>query len=546
MQIDFGGQWLMGRMLVTGRGRELYHYPALWATALPAYPRENEDPKQRVSDVEDLVKESFIRVGETYGKPDDGVTVATFAAVTAGTDPFVVLGNIVAGQCPSDEDDPDAPAYWSEERLRQAGTPQLGGPLYPPVNAFLMAPLALGDHPQWSYRVLQGLILVQALLAGLGVSVLTRGRVWWPLATALIIVYPGFKGGIVLGQNPALTLAVVVWGWALLARGHEWAGGAVWGLLVFKPSWAAAFLLAPVLLLRWRFCLAMAGTAALIVAATLPFVGLRCWFEWLAVVREATNVYDTDANWIFLGRDLLGVPRRFLVDFSLPEKERDNPAAIAAGWVLLGTVAALTAARALAAWLPGLLAGRRGPWRDLPLTGPLPGFLLLGGYLCCLHFMYYDVLLSLAGVFVLLDPPGQFLRPGLVALDSAGRTSAAPRAGLWFFGPAVARTHPALTPGPAVRGRAVWAVAAVSLYAVAALVYIEHRVQSWGVGVTVQASSPAWPQVTKRDGRTLKEPEPRATFSTDVKGTPWETFVLLGLWAWTGLKSCRREGGSEP
>ena len=36
--IDFGGQWLMGRMLVQGYGQHLYHRNYQWVVARAAYP----------------------------------------------------------------------------------------------------------------------------------------------------------------------------------------------------------------------------------------------------------------------------------------------------------------------------------------------------------------------------------------------------------------------------------------------------------------------------------------------------------------------------
>ena len=53
-----------------------------------------------------------------------------------------------------------------------------------------------------------------------------------------------------------MSLAIIIWGWALYSRGYETAGGLVWGLLAFKPVWAAAFFLAPLLTRRWRACAA--------------------------------------------------------------------------------------------------------------------------------------------------------------------------------------------------------------------------------------------------------------------------------------------------
>ncbi len=193
--IDFGGQWLMGRMLVEGHGRDLYNRKIQREVLLRAYPVEDEEPVgNRAKDFK-----------------DDADNLMTWFMGTDGTD--------------------DA-------------TASVGGPLYPPINALVYYPLAL-LQPRWGYRVSQLFHLVLALLAGLAVRQLSEGRFWWPVATTLILIYPGFRGSIVLGQNAALTLTILLWGWVLIAKDRPGWGGIIWGLLAFKPVWALAFFLVP-------------------------------------------------------------------------------------------------------------------------------------------------------------------------------------------------------------------------------------------------------------------------------------------------------------
>jgi hypothetical protein len=54
-------------------------------------------------------------------------------------------------------------------------------------------------------------------------------------------------------------------------------------------------------------------------------------------------------------------------------------------------------------------------------TGIPAGFLLLGAWLCCYHFMYYDILLAALPVFVLFTEPERYLRPIPVAIVLVGR-----------------------------------------------------------------------------------------------------------------------------
>src|SRR5262245_30963415 len=52
--IDFGGQWLMARMMVAGHSHELYSRPVQWAELAAAYPRSDEMPGQDPGDAERL------------------------------------------------------------------------------------------------------------------------------------------------------------------------------------------------------------------------------------------------------------------------------------------------------------------------------------------------------------------------------------------------------------------------------------------------------------------------------------------------------------
>src|SRR5437763_1759888 len=53
--IDFGGQWVMGRMLRDGHARQLYHRDVLRDTLSAWYPASDQAPKQERSDVEHLM-----------------------------------------------------------------------------------------------------------------------------------------------------------------------------------------------------------------------------------------------------------------------------------------------------------------------------------------------------------------------------------------------------------------------------------------------------------------------------------------------------------
>jgi hypothetical protein len=384
--IDFGGQYLMGRMLLKGNIHHLYHRNYQRKVLREIFPTEDEDPGQSKSDVEQMME--WVMGNDD---PQAAATIGSFTAPLSGG-PL----NSVASLAMAHE-------FWTESRLAAIDAPQVGGPLYPPINAFLYYPLALLP-PRTAYRLAQTLCLFLALTAGLAISVLSERRVWWPIAAFCIMLYPGFPGCINLGQNAILTLNILLWGYVLVAMNRPVLGGMVWGCLAYKPVWALAFFLFPVLSRRWRMAASMAVTGTVLAAMTLPAVGVEGWRNWLQVGSEATLTYLVDQNWIELARDVLTIPQRWL-DFSIPlEKRLPNQVLILIGWVMLLAIFEITVRWSLA---------RRDRVRET--TGPGPAFLLLGAWLCSYHFMYYDVLLTVLPLTLLFVEPARFLEPLLVA-----------------------------------------------------------------------------------------------------------------------------------
>src|SRR5579883_485776 len=482
-QIDFGGQWVFARMVTAGYADRLYDRNALWQVVRAAYPRSAASPW--------VVRESFPKAPGIPPWTDDDPRYddewMMFWFMGSDSPGWDEAGRAVA--LPFAANDPFGAAALqtaAADRLTpglvaEVNRKRVGGPLYPPVQAFLYAPLALTNSPQQAYFAFQWVYLAFTFLTGLGVSVLSRGRIWWPVATAAVMLYPGYRSGLELGQNPVITLAVLVWGWAFVARGRDGWGGIVWGLLVFKPVWAAAFFLVPLLQRRWRFCGAMVLTATGLAAATLPVVGLHTWLDWLAVGKEGSDLYLVNKNWIGLSRDLFGIPRRALIDFTRPMDERGSPAATLIGWLLWGVVFAVTVSVGATC-------------RDRRPTGLTAGFLALVAFLCCYRFMYYDVLLSFLGVALLFAEWDEFIPP----------------------------VRP-----PGWRGR--WtrfedATSSVPVVIFVSLVVLEN----WLLRAYYQIEVPGLPG------------PPRA-IGTGVR-YPWDTVLVLLLWAWAGRKvvsACR-------
>jgi hypothetical protein len=383
LTIDFGGQWLMGRMVVEGHGRQLYNRVVQREVLREAYPRDDEKPDEKEPDYAKLMS-------WTMGFDDASAArvVASFAAPLAGLDVLSVAALVAAGV-----------EEWTPERYDRAGAPQVGGALYPPVQALLFSPLA-ALPPRIAYRCAQVINIVLILLAGLAVQRLSEGRFWWPLASVFLMYFPGFAGSVNLGQNASLSLAILLWGWVLVARGKEARAGMLWGFLAFKPVWAVAFFLVPVLTRRWRMALAMLLTGTALAALTLPVVGVASWRNWLETGKVAAGLYDVDENWIALGRDMLGLPRRWLLDFDVSRSDRNRPVAGLAGYALMALVLEATARLAFL---------RRRQARAT--TGYPAACVILSAWMCCFHFMYYDTLLAAFPVCLLLADPWSFLRP---------------------------------------------------------------------------------------------------------------------------------------
>ena len=279
------------------------------------------------------------------------------------------------------------------------------------------------------------------------------------------------------------------------SAGRDGAGGVLWGLLAFKPTWAAAFLIVPLFTRRWRFLLAMTATGAGCVLATLPVVGVRPWLDWLQVGKEAAALYDVNRNWNVLSRDLQGIPRRLLLDFDKPEKDRGSPAARRIGWCLWCTVFAATAAVALTR-----VDRRRA-------VGVGAGFLFLGAYLGCYRFMYYDALLSAAGAGVLFASWDRFRRP------MAFRFADDPRS----------LGYVSSLPLTLLVGLGLYEnlFAAADLRATFAAGYWSHTAAGPAGAVTAM---------------------PRLEFDS-TSSYPWDTYLLLALWAWCGVRLLMGEEG---
>ncbi|HEX4606610.1 MAG TPA: glycosyltransferase family 87 protein [Urbifossiella sp.] len=408
-QIDFGGQWVMGRMVVLGHGQQLYHRQVQWGVVRTGFPVAEESRARKEETLLPAHLRQFARNQEDVGHDADNLMYwfmgadpkewTTVGRATAAPLAVDLTGNPLASLALSRASlDAVTPAI-----VKAVSAPAIGGPLYPPVHALLYVPIGLFDSPRRAYHVFQVVAIGFAFLAGAGLSALSRWRVWWSACTAGVLLFPGCGPALELGQNPTVSLSIAVWGWVLASRGRDLTGGVVWGLFAFKPVWALAFFLVPLLQRRWRFLAGMVGTGVALGVVTFPVVGVHSWFDWLKVGREAAALYNVHEPWISLSRDLQGIPRRFLYDFGIREEDRETPFTRLVVWVFWAGVFVPTV-------LIGLARANRRP------VGIGAAFLFFGAFLTCYRFMYYDLLLALMGFAVLVAEPGRILRTRIFPL----------------------------------------------------------------------------------------------------------------------------------
>jgi hypothetical protein len=312
-----------------------------------------------------------------------------------------------------------------------------------------------------------------------------------------------------------------VWGWALASRGYHLGGGAVWGLFAFKPVWGLAFFAVPVLMRRWRFCAGVAISGLALVALTIPFVGVQTWFDWLQVGQKAARLYNVDHNWIHLSRDLHGVPRRVLHDFTLPSDQRESALANGLAWALWGSVFATTA-------VVYLRFGDR-----TRTTGVGAALLFLGAYLTCYRFMYYDALLAAMGCAVLFAEPSRFFRTRLFGLAAEPAV------------PGATRELPAPAPAPhsALGPRLIGYFSSFPLTILVLFLLYENSLA--GLDVRATLGFGYFGRVTTGDHGVTGHAVPKVEFDTGID-YPWETALALALWAWCAWRLTRGDERPPP
>jgi hypothetical protein len=144
---------------------------------------------------------------------------------------------------------------------------------YPPVALFLVAPL--GWLPYVPALIAWSVAGVVALVPA------ARGFLPDPREAVLLVACPATAIDIALGQNGALTAALLIGGLALWDTRPRTAG-ALLGLLIFKPQMALMLPVAVIAERRWITMGVAVAVALGLLLLSVPVFGLDAWRGYLS------------------------------------------------------------------------------------------------------------------------------------------------------------------------------------------------------------------------------------------------------------------------
>jgi hypothetical protein len=186
------------------------------------------------------------------------------------------------------------------------------------------------------------------------------------------------------------------------------------------------------------------------------------------------------------------------------------------GWSLLAAVVGVTA---LVAW--------RRQRQVRAFTGDAAAFLLLGSWLSCFHFMYYDVLLTALPVLMLLTEPRRYLQPTFLTIAHGSEAQPGEEL-IEYHRPGLALAWPGGAEFVQLGNRNVYVLSSLTLTLLALFAISDLTLPLLEIAVSVSAKGLQHGPV----------PMP-LRFSTALTGTPWNTFFLIALWAWCGWQTWR-------
>ena len=178
---------------------------------------------------------------------------------------------------------------------------------YPPPALFLVTPLGLIPY-------------IPALIAWsvFGVVILipvARRMFADPRERALLVCAPAVAINVALGQNGAITAALLIGGIALWRR-RPGLTGVLFGLLVFKPQIGLLLPIAVIAERRWKTLAWAAGTAVAVVLLSVSIYGLDAWRGFFGptlhtqslMLTQGTGPFEWMMPSTYMAARVLGLP----------------------------------------------------------------------------------------------------------------------------------------------------------------------------------------------------------------------------------------------
>ncbi|MCK9377083.1 MAG: DUF2029 domain-containing protein [Syntrophobacterales bacterium] len=251
---------------------------------------------------------------------------------------------------------------------------------YPPFLALIYYPLSLLNY-RLSY-IIHTLFMLGSLMLALQLLRPFSHTIdqYYLLTLAMALSFYPLFSGVLMGQNTAVILLIIVGAWRLALANREWLAGLILGLLLFKPQFALPLIGLYLLSGRWRVSLGSTFTGLALFLISSLISGphwLSSWlkFSWWFSQADAGVNYANSVSWLGFFEAVGGA---------------GNSMALIIGGVLVF----LTSIGLALVWARG---GRRG---DLTaqLGLSLPGLILLPP-----HVMYYDMSLVIFSYSLLAE-----------------------------------------------------------------------------------------------------------------------------------------------
>lgn len=197
---------------------------------------------------------------------------------------------------------------------------------YPPPALFLVAPLGL--FPYIPALLLWSVVGVLVLIPA------ARRMLADPRERILLVCAPAVAINVALGQNGAITAALLIGGLALW-RTKPRLAGVLFGLLVFKPQIGLLLPVAVVAERRWNILVWAGGTAIAAVLASAPIYGLDAWRGFFGPTLHTQSLMLTQGTgpfqWMmpstFIAARLIGWP-------SVMAMTLQGPVSLFAAWTV--------------------------------------------------------------------------------------------------------------------------------------------------------------------------------------------------------------------